>query len=159
MMIRLGGLVSAWMCFVSPGCSKGGGGGGFSMPPMPVEVSLVKVQKVEDRFEAVGSIEAVEAITVVSEIDGAVVKIPFDEGEAIKKGGLILQLDDSQLAAEVARAEALRSQAQASYDRVKAVVEQKAGAPQGLDGAAAALKVAEANPAVAKARVSNTRIV
>src|SRR2546425_4275029 len=115
------------------GCSKqGGGGGGFSMPPMPVEVSLVTVQKVEDRFESVGTIEASEAITVVSEIDGAVVSIPFREGEVISRGDLIVRLDDSQLAAELARAEALRSQAQASYDRVKAVVEQKAGAPQDL---------------------------
>jgi membrane fusion protein (multidrug efflux system) len=157
--ILIGALVAASMCLVGPGCSKGGAGGGFSMPPMPVEVSPVKVQKVEDRFEAVGSIEAVEAITVVSEIDGAVMKIPFDEGEAIKKGGLILQLDDSQLAAEMARAEALRSQAQASYDRVKAVVEQKAGAAQDLDDAAAALKVAEANLSLAKARFAKTRIV
>src|ERR1041385_5860794 len=86
--ILIGALVAASMCLVGPGCSEGGAGGGFSMPPMPVEVSPVKVQKVEDRFEAVGSIEAVEAITVVSEIDGAVMKIPFDEGEAIKKGGL-----------------------------------------------------------------------
>ena len=42
------------------------------MPPMPVEVSPVVVQKVEDKFEAVGTIEATEAITVVSEIDAAV---------------------------------------------------------------------------------------
>jgi len=32
------------------------------MPPMPVEVSPVVVQKVEDKFEAVGTIEAIEAI-------------------------------------------------------------------------------------------------
>ena len=74
------------------------------MPPMPVEVAQAKVQKVTDRFEALGSIEAVEAITVVSEIDGPVVAVPFEEGSFIKKGDLIAQLDDSQLAAEVARA-------------------------------------------------------
>lgn len=141
-------------------CSKqGGAGGGFSMPPMPVEVARVTVQKVEDRFEAVGTIEASEAISVVSEIDGAVISIPFHEGEVISKGSLIVRLDDSQLGAELARAEALRSQAQASYERVKAVVDQKAGAPQDLDDAAANLKVAEANLALAKARFAKTRIV
>jgi membrane fusion protein, multidrug efflux system len=143
-----------------PGCSKQGpGGAGFSMPPMPVEVAPVTVQKVEDRFEAVGTIEASEAISVVSEIDGAVLSIPFHEGEVISRGDLIVRLDDSQLAAELSRAEALRSQAQASYDRVKAVVDQKAGAPQDLDDAAASLKVAEANLALAKARFTKTKIV
>lgn len=142
------------------GCgTKKAGGGGFSMPPMPVEVSPVVVQKVEDKFEAVGTIEAVEAITVVSEIDAAVTALPFTEGGHVRKGELIAQLDDAQLAAEVARADALRAQTQATYDRVKTVVEQNAGAPQDLDDAAAALKVAEANAAVAKARFAKTRIV
>ena len=129
------------------------------MPPMQVEVSPVAVQTVTDKFEAVGTIEAVEAITVVSEIDAAVVSIPFREGDEIKRGELIAQLDDSQLAAEVARAEAFHAQSHTTYERVKAVVEQKAGSPQDLDDAAAALKVADANLAVAKARLAKTRIV
>jgi membrane fusion protein (multidrug efflux system) len=151
-------LISA-ILLQSSGCSKqGAGGGGFSMPPMPVEVAPVTVQRVADKFEAIGTIEAIEAITVVVEIDAAVVALPFKEGDAIRRGDLIAQLDDSQLAAELARAEALRDQSRASYDRVKSVVEQQAGAPQDLDDAAAALKVAEANLAVAKARFAKTRI-
>lgn len=129
------------------------------MPPMPVEVAGAKVQSVTDKFEAVGTLEASEAITVVSEIDGAVVGLPFQEGTSIQRGELIAQLDDSQLAAEVARAEALTAQSQVSYDRVKVIVEQKAAAPQDLDNAAAALKVAEANLALAKARFAKTHIV
>lgn len=128
------------------------------MPPMPVEVSPVVVQTVEDKFEAVGTIEAIEAITVVSEIDAAVKALPFDEGGVISKGEVIAQLDDAQLAAEVARADAVQSQAQATYNRVKAVVDQNAGAPQDLDDAAASLKVADANLSVAKARFAKTRI-
>jgi len=146
---------------VLAGCAKGGGPGGmgFKPPPMPVETALVVQGRVADRFEAVGSIEASDAITVVSEIDGAVVRLPFTEGSGIASGGLIAQLDDAQLRAEVARTDALREQSQTTYDRVKAVVDQGAGAPQDLDDAAASLKVAEANLALAKSRLSKTRIV
>lgn len=133
--------------------------GGFARPPMPVETAVVAQETVADRFEAVGTIEAGEAITVVAEIEALAVSLPFGEGEWIEKGGLIAQLDDTQLAAEVARAEALRDQTKATYERVKSVVEQGAGAPQDLDDAAAALKVAEANLAVARARLAKTRIV
>lgn len=139
-------------------CSKPQGAGGFSLPPMPVEVAEARTQKVTDRFEAVGTIEAIEAITVVSEIDGAVVSLPFEEGAFIKRGAVIARLDDSQLSAEVARAEALRAQSHVMYDRVKAVVDQKAGTPQDLDDAAAGLKVADANLALARARLAKTRI-
>jgi membrane fusion protein (multidrug efflux system) len=143
------------------GCAKGGpgGGGGFRPPPMPVEISVVVQERVSDRFEAVGTVEASEAITVVSEIDGVVTRLPFHEGSAIARGGLIAQLNDAQLRAEVERAEALRDQSQSTFNRVKAVVDQGAGAPQDLDDAAAALKVAEANLALAKSRLSKTRIV
>jgi len=141
------------------GCSGQQGGGKYAIPPTPVEVAPVIIQKVADTFEAVGTIEAIEAITVVSEIDAAVISLPFEEGSVIQQGKLIAQLDDSQLAAEVARAEALELQSHLTYERVKAVVEQKAGAAQDLDDAAAGLKVADANLAMAKARLAKTRIV
>jgi membrane fusion protein (multidrug efflux system) len=145
--------------FLYNGCSKKEAGEGMmSMPPMPVEVAAVQVQEVYDKFEAVGTIEAIEAITVVAEIDATVKRLPFREGSTVRKGELIAQLDDLQLAAEVDRAAALSSQFQANYERIKSVVEQKAGAPQDLDDAAAALKVAEANLDVARARFAKTRI-
>ncbi len=145
--------------FILVSCSKQQqSAGGFSMPPMPVEVADVKVQKVADQFEAVGSIEALESISVVSEIDGTVIKLPFEEGAFIKKGDLIAQLDDSQLAAEVKRSEALFEQSKSNYDRMKSIVDQKAGTQQDLDDANAALHVADANLALAKARFSKTRI-
>ena len=140
-------------------CSKQNAGGGFSMPPTAVEIVEVSVQNVADKFEAVGTIKANESITVVAEIDAAVTGLPFVEGGEIKRGELIAQLDDSQLSAEVARAEALRAQRQAFYDRIFAIVELKAGAPQDLDDAAAALKVAEANLALANARFAKTKVI
>src|SRR5512137_1698478 len=88
----------------APGCGGKAGGGRFALPPMPVEISPVIVQKVSDRFDGIGSIEALEAITVVSEIDGAVKALPFKEGGFLRRGDLIAQLDDAQLAAELARA-------------------------------------------------------
>lgn len=140
------------------GCGGKQAGGGFSMPPTPVEVAAVSVQDVEDRFQAVGTIEAVEAVTVVSEIDGTVQDLPFQEGSAIHRGELIARLDDAQLGAEVARAAALLEQKRISYERIKVIVEQAAGAPQDLDDAAAAQKVAEADLALARARFAKTRI-
>ena len=87
---------------------------GFKLPPTPVEIADVKVQNVADKFEAVGTIEAIEDVTIVSEIDASVISLPFEEGSLIKKGDLIAQLDDSQLSAEVNRTEALLYSKQSS---------------------------------------------
>jgi membrane fusion protein (multidrug efflux system) len=145
--------VLAW----SGGCAPGGKGG-FSMPPMPVETAVVKESRVYDRFEAVGSIQAGEQITVVSEINASVVSLPFAEGQPVAAGTLLAQLDDAQLRAEADRTAALLVQSRDRYNRVKSVVDQGAGAPQDLDDAAAAVKVAEANAAFAEAQLAKARI-
>ena len=142
-------------------CTPGGphGGGGFSMPPMPVETSVVSRERVFDRFEAVGGIEAIEAVQVVSEIDARVISMPFREGQPVAKGALLVQLDDAQLKADVDRTAAIRDQSEATYKRVKTVVDQGAGSAQDLDDAGGALKVAEANLALARTRLAKARIV
>lgn len=147
------------MILLINGCGEEQAGGGeFAMPPMPVEVAEVIKQKVSDKFEAVGTIQAMEEITVVSEIDAVIISLPFEEGSYIKKGQVIAQLDDEQLSAEVLRAEALYEQTKSAYNRIKSVVEQKAGTPQDLDDAFASLKVAESNLVLAKSRFAKTRI-
>jgi len=159
-IIPIGYAVSIGVIVFAHGCSKPEAGGGqFARPAMPVETAQVRVQTMTDKFEAVGTIEADQAVTVVSEIDGTVISLPFKEGEHIKTGQLIAKLDDTQLAAEVARTKALRDQSRVNYERIKTVVDQKAGTAQDLDNASAALKVAEANLALARARFEKTRIV
>jgi membrane fusion protein (multidrug efflux system) len=147
----------ASVSLLAGGCAPRGPGG-FGIPVLPVETAPVVLGPVFDRFEAVGTIEAGDAITVVSEIAAQVVSLPFREGGSIERGGLIAQLDDSQLKAELARAQAEREQRKTTYERVKTIVEEAAGAPQDLDDAAAALGVAQANLDLAEARLAKTRI-
>lgn len=141
------------------GCSKQQAGGGFSMPPMPVETALVASATVEDRFDAVGTIEAHDAVTIVAEIDAIVVDLPFTEGAAIEKGTLIAQLDDTQLRAERERALAIRDQRKAAYDRIKSLLDKAVTSQQEFDDVNAAYKVAEAELAMIEAKLAKTRIV
>jgi membrane fusion protein (multidrug efflux system) len=129
------------------------------MPPMPAEVVSVKIRKMTDTFEAVGTIEAIEEITVVSEIDAVIKSLPFKEGGFIEQGDLIAQLDDAQLTAEFTRTEALYEQSQANYNRIKILAEKDLSSTQELDDAIAALKVAEANLEFSRARLDKTKIL
>lgn len=146
------------LVLVSACGGKKGQGGGFGGFAVPVEVATAKQGPIEDRFAIVGSLEASESITVVAEIDGTIAALPFKEGQPVKAGSLIVHLDDAELAAQVARAEAVRDQERATYDRTRNVVDQGAGAPQDLDDAAANLKVAEAELKLARARLAKTKI-
>jgi membrane fusion protein (multidrug efflux system) len=125
---------------------------------MPVEVATVTPSEVLDRFSAVGTVEAGEWITVVSENDALVLDLPFAEGVPIAKGSLIAQLDDSQLKAERTRAEALLEQNRRNHERIRSLREKGALAQQELDDAAADLRVAEADLELAEARLKKSRI-
>lgn len=141
------------------GCSQEQQAGAFTPPPMPAETAVVEAKTVVDRFDAVGTIEAINAVTIVSEIDGLVKAIPFEEGASIREGELIVQMDDSQLKADLARTEAIRDQQKVTFDRVKELSDRGAVAPQEYDNALANLKVAQANVDLAQARLAKTRIV
>jgi membrane fusion protein (multidrug efflux system) len=151
-------LLAAVACLVV-GCADGTQTGGFEMPPMPVEAASVTRRTVTDDFTAVGTLGANKSIEVVAEIDGKVMDLPFREGSYTEAGELIAQLDDVQLKAERDRAAALLEQQQVTFDRVKELVAQNLAAKQDLDNAAAAYKVAEANLALAQARLDKTRVV
>jgi membrane fusion protein (multidrug efflux system) len=135
--VRQATILAALLALASVvGCARKSSQGQFKMPPMPVETATVARETVADRFVTVGTLEAVDQIVVVAEIDAQVIALPFREGGEIRRGGLIAQLDDVQLKAE----------------------EQGAGAPQDLDDAQAAVKVAEADVALARARLGKTRV-
>ncbi len=154
-------LLASAAAFTVTNCSTdqaSADGGGMKFPPMPVEVAEVAKSGMVDRFEAVGNIDAVDRITVVSEVDAIVKSLPFHEGVAVSAGDVIAQLDDEQLQAQKVSAEAVLSQRKLNYERIKSIVEQKAGAPQALDDAQAAYRVAEADLAVVEARLKKTRI-
>jgi membrane fusion protein (multidrug efflux system) len=142
------------------GCGKDTqtAGGSFQRPPTPVEAAPVTSAPVTDVFTTVGTLEAGESIVVTTETSGIVTAIPFREGGRLAAGDLIARLDDNQLKAEVQRAQALKDQSQATWGRVQSIVDQGAGAPQDLDDAVAALKVAEANLALAETRLAKARI-
>lgn len=150
--------LAAVCAVVSSGCSKQQAGGGFEMPPTPVEIADVQAITVFDKFEAVGTIEAGEAITVVPEIDAIVTSLPFSEGQSVDSGDLIAVLDDAAIAAAYASASAIRDQAKITYDRTKSMSDAGASSKQELDIASAAMKVAEANTELARVRLSKTKI-
>jgi membrane fusion protein, multidrug efflux system len=170
--MRLGTRRTALICgaaflaplFLSTACrgkkgAAGPGGGAAAMPPMPVEVAEATRGNVQERLHALGTIEAAERVKITAEIDQIARELPFDEGRIVHKGQVLAVLNDSELRAEVGRAQALRNQARVSAERFEQLSRERIASPQDLDNARAALEVAEANLRLAQARLAKTRIV
>lgn len=135
------------------------GPGAFTPPPTSVEVARATTGAVRESLKALGTVEATESVKVSTEIDALVLELPFREGAAVTQGQLLARLDDSQLAAELQRAEALRDQARLRFNRLKELSERNVSSSQDRDDAEAVLKVADANVVVARARLTKTRLL
>jgi len=128
------------------------------MPPVPVEVAEVQPSRMRDQFHAVGTIQAVAVVQIVSEIAATVRALPFVEGGAVRRGAALAFLDDTDLRAQARRTAALRDQAQAVSARAAKLHTMDAISTQGLDDARAAYRVAAANEALARSQLAKTRV-
>jgi multidrug efflux pump subunit AcrA (membrane-fusion protein) len=112
---RVGGGLAAMIA----GCNKaesagkpaeGEGGGG--PPAMPVEVAVARTDTVVDAILATGQIEAVQSIELRPDIEGRIAEILVREGAYVGQGTPLFKVDDAELRAQVARAEADRDLAE-----------------------------------------------
>jgi len=134
-------------------------------PPMPVSVATVAESDATTWDEFSGRLEAVERVDIRSRVAGAVLATHFREGALVKKGDLLVTIDPAPYAAEVARAEAQASAAQArlshatgEFARSQRLWDDKAIAQRELDDRQNALREAEANLQAAQAQVQTARL-
>src|SRR6266511_3339088 len=86
---------------------------------MPVEVALALRDTVVDAIAATGQIEAVQSTDLRPEVEGRVVDILIREGQGVDSGTPLFKLDDAELKAQVARAEADRDLARQALERTR----------------------------------------
>ena len=84
--------------------APGRGGRGGSAGPATVEVDTVKTGRVVEIRESVGTVRAFESITVTARIAGIINEIRFDEGQKVKAGDVLVQLDADERRAEIEQA-------------------------------------------------------
>lgn len=127
-------------------------------PPPVVAVAQAREENWQPFLNAVGSLEAVEGISVSNEVAGLVSTIHFKSGQAIKKGQPLLDLDASTDRAELAGLEALRRLGQIKYERAAKLVTERSMSKADYDEARATLDTAEAAVAAKRALIDKKRI-
>ena len=108
----------AWYYQDAP--SVAGGGGHRSQRPdrsVLVEVVDARLGDVTVTVEAVGTAQANEAVTITSKVTGIVSKIRFKEGQRVKAGTVLVEMDALQLRAELDEMRAERENAERIYER------------------------------------------
>lgn len=141
-------------------------------PSPAVEVAQARREAVSVRASSVGTLEAEQTVVLRAEAEGVVSAIPVAEGETVRRGQVLVRLEDRELAAQAEAAEAAlersRTEAEnlaARLERNRGLLEAGAISPQALDdlessheAARARTEEAEANLRLARRRLEKSVI-
>ena len=130
----------------------------FKLPPESVTTTKVEKTSWLASREAVGTLVAVRAVTVASELAGQVKQINFDSGADVHKGDLLLKLDTSVEEAQLASAEADLKLAEVNAKRAQVLRKTSANTPSELDTAESRVAETLAQAAQLKAIIAKKTI-
>lgn len=138
-------------------------------PKVPVvQISVARIEKgdLPQFSESVGTVKAVRVSTVASKIMGSVARLNFKEGDRVKEGTDLVEIDDRELNAQLEQAQGALTEASASYrnaeinlKRMKALLEQKSVTPQQVDNAVMQFDMAKARTQQAHANVEALKVM
>jgi membrane fusion protein (multidrug efflux system) len=136
---------------------EGGGGeqGGFAMP---VETAMATKDTVVDALAATGQIEAVQSIELKPDIEGRITAILVREGQMAGQGAALFKIDDAELKAQVARAEADWDLSTQALKRTKDLLAQNASSAADLEQAEASERSSRAELELLKVRMERTTV-
>lgn len=90
--------------------------------PVPIQVSAVEQKTMPIFLTALGTVTAYNTVTIKTRVDGQLMKVPVREGQAVKQGQLLVEIDPKpyQAALEQAQGQLVKDQANAVNARAQA---------------------------------------
>jgi membrane fusion protein (multidrug efflux system) len=130
----------------------------FAPPPTAVTTAVATRERWQPALSAVGSLRAINGVTVSTDLAGIISQISFQSGTAVKKGDLLVKLDSQQEEAQLRSAEARRDLAKISLERQHSLVTDGAVSQSDYDAAESEFRQASAAVDDARALIARKTI-
>lgn len=134
------------------------GGASYQPPPEAVTTVMAGAAEWDQTISAIGSVTAVQGVTVSADLPGIVQSIAFESGRPVKAGQVLVQLDTSQEKAQLASAEARHRLAHLDLERARGLRDEKVVSQADLDAAEATEVTSESAIAEIKATIGRKTI-
>ena len=133
-------------------------GAAFQPPPEAVTTVVAEQEKWPQTLGAIGTLAAVQGVTVSADLPGTVERIEFDSGRAVRAGDVLAVLDTRQEQAQLAAIQARRELAQLTLARVQELLKEKVISKAEFDRATAEAQQTEAQLGEIKAVIQRKTI-
>ena len=153
-------VITLLLVTLSAGCSQESDSNRQAGGPRVARVitQRVELQPMIDEIQALGTAHANESIDIQPRIASLIERIAFREGQLVGKGDLLVELEDNEIVAGLALAEASLSESRSLYNRSQSLADSQAISASSLEGLVAQVRVDEARVEAARARLDNTVI-
>jgi membrane fusion protein, multidrug efflux system len=133
-------------------------GKSYVQPPESVSSAVVRAEKWQGTLTAIGSIVAVQGVTITPEIPGLIHEINFESGAVVSKGDLLVRLDVSLEEAQLRALVAQEELAKLNLARERTLRSQNMVSQAELDAAEATLKQTQGNADAVRATIEKKTI-
>ena len=137
------------------GGARSGAGGGESIP---VLTATAENRQINVGIEAIGTANANESVNITSKTTNMVTSIRFGDGESVRDGQVLVELDRAQTEADLAAAVAAFAESQSQFNRSRELFNTQALSKSQYEQLEATMKSNQARVDSAKARLADTYI-
>jgi membrane fusion protein (multidrug efflux system) len=135
-----------------------GPGGAGGAAPISVITAIATPRDINVGIEAIGTANSNEAVTITSRTTNIVTAIHFTDGQAVKAGQVLVELDREQANADLAAATAAFEESRSQFNRSRELLATQVLSKAQYEQIEATMKANEARVAAAQARLSDTYI-
>jgi membrane fusion protein (multidrug efflux system) len=125
---------------------------------LQVEAIIIQPARFDNKLNVTGSVLANESLELKSEISGQVTQIAFQEGKNVKRGELLVKMDDEELRAQILKAKYNQKLNQDNEARQRKLLEKEAISQEEYDNSLNRLNTSIADVKVLEAQLAKTRI-
>lgn len=172
-------LVAGTLASAMSGCGKGSGGatvadaraqpppaggapatpnGAPAQPPIPVAVQPVATGEIASYYKATATLEAEKQAAVLARVSGLVRSLACEEGDLVREGGVLLQIDNEEYRLRLDQAQARAANLSARFARLSQMREQQLASDEEFQTAKSELEAAEAEAGLARLSLSYTTV-
>ncbi len=158
-------VVAAWWLLADSKNNAGKGPPAGFVPMVPVKTEVARIEDLDIYLKGLGTVTAFNTVTVRSRVQGEIVSVQFKEGEQVKAGDLLAQIDPRSFQVSLNQAMGVLQQDQSQYENAKRDLErykklrkQDSIAPQLLDTQQALVQKFEGLIKSDQAAVDNARL-
>lgn len=123
-----------------------------------VKAQVAYKQPLSKRFQANGSLMPNESMTLFSETAGRITQITFEEGSKVKKGQLLVKIDDAEPQAELKKVEEEQRLLEIREERNRKLLDKEGVSKDAYEGTLTELNTKKAEAELLKARIRKTAI-